>query len=202
MVARLATNPAAAVPAKTKQWMLPTALALTFLIPGITNCGSGSHSENGFSNPTPIPITFAVSPSSITLVAGSTTTFTVSPSPPQGVSVVWSVNPSTAGTITSSGVFTASAAGTGTVIATLMPSDSSVGSLAASAMVTVLPPVALNPGFTEASGGIQSSDSIQNGVVVGEDFPSVTSTDPTGKEKAISGFPIPVPCPQSNPKCD
>jgi hypothetical protein len=53
----------------------------------------------------------SVSPSTVTVAAGSTTTFTAffTPSRPEGGSMTWSVNPASGSRITSAGAYTASA---------------------------------------------------------------------------------------------
>jgi len=203
-MARLLINPEAVISPKGRDKLLLAVIGfgLCFVIPGI-GCGSGSSSGNGFSKPTPVPVTLAVSPSSIAVLTGSTATFTASPSPPQGFSLSWSVNPPSAGTITSSGVFTASqTAGSYIVVATWIPNSSSLGNrITGSATVMVLQPAALNLDLIEASGLLATAAGIQNASVVGENLPAVTSTDPSGKTQANTGFPIPVLCPQSDPGC-
>jgi hypothetical protein len=178
-------------------------LALAFVIPCLVSCGGGSRSVNGFPNPSPLPVTLTVSPPTIALVAGSTTTFAASPNPPQGFSLVWLVNPADGGTITNSGVYTAAqTAGNCTVVAAWIPTSSSMGSkVTGSATVTVLRPIALNVNLIEASGAIETSGNVQNAALVGESLPAVTSTDPTGKTQLRSGFPIPVPCGKTDPSC-
>ena len=176
------------------------AVALIFFVAGLTDCGSGSATENGFPNPKPLPVTLTVEPSPVTVAAGSTTTFSASPSPPPGFSVVWSVSPSTAGTITNSGVFTASGtAGTSVVVATWLPLNPLTGkTTTGSASVTVLQPTPPSTDMTQASGVIQVSGTIENAAIAGESLGSVVSTDPSGNSQTRSGFPVPVPCTGSN----
>ena len=182
---------------------MPIVLAFSFLVPVLSSCGGGSVTENGFPNPKPLPVQLTVTPSSATVGAGSATTFTASPSPPAGFSLVWAVNPTSAGTITSSGVYTASdTAGNGIVVASWTPTNPLTGkTVNGSATVTVLKPVALNLTLTQSSGGLQTSNKTQNAVVVGRFLPFVLSSDPTGNEQATSGFSIPVPCPAGTPNC-
>jgi hypothetical protein len=176
------------------------ALALTLVVAGLGDCGSGSATENGFPNPKPLPVSLTVEPSPVTVAAGSTTTFSASPSPPQGFSVVWSVSPATAGTITNSGVFTASAtAASGMVVASWLPSNPLTGKqTTGSASVTVLQPTPPSTDMTQASGAIQTSGSIENAAIAGERLGIVVSTDPSGNTQSRSGFPVPVPCTGSN----
>ena len=185
---------------KQRTLCILSVFALTVLIAGLTDCGSGSTTENGFPNPKPLPLTLAVVPSPITVAVTSTTTFSASPGAPQGFSVVWSVSPATAGTITNSGVFTASGkAGNCLVVATWLPSNPLTGELiTGSANVTVLQPAPPSTDMTQASGAIQTSGSIENAAIAGERLGIVVSTDPTGNAQSRSGFPVPVPCTGSN----
>jgi hypothetical protein len=204
-MAQLSISPEADVRAKAREngLLVLMGLALTLLIPTLVDCGSGSSSETGFPNPRPLPVKLTVNPSSIAVVAGSTTAFTVSPSPSQGVSLAWSVSPASGGTITNSGVYTASqTAGQCFVVATWIPSTPSAGSaITGSAAVTVLAPVALNTDLTQAGGAVQGSGTIQNSVIVGQLVPSVNSTDPSGNTQVRTGLSIPVPCTGSSPSC-
>lgn len=178
-------------------------LALTLAVAGIPSCGSGSRVENYSPNPQPLPVALTVIPSSIALVEGTTTTFSASPNPPQGFSLVWSVSPASGGTITNSGVFTAAqTAEICNVVAAWVPTSPSVGNqITGAATVTVLRPVALNLDLIQAAGAIETSSTTQNAAIVGENISGVTSTDPTGKTQLRSGFPIPVPCTQADPNC-
>ena len=178
-------------------------IALLFVMPTLTSCGSGSHFENGFPNPNPLPLQLTVSPSPVTVPVNSTTTFSASPNPPKGFSLVWSVSPTSGGSITNAGVYTASeTAGSCAVVATWIPSNPSGGNrITGSAMVTVLLPVAPNSDLTQASGAVQVSTTFQNAVIVGEIVPAMKSADPSGNKQVQSGFPIPVPCTGSNSGC-
>jgi hypothetical protein len=182
-------------------------LALPFIILGLAGCGGGF--PNPRTSSTNVSVTVSVNPSSITVTAGSTTMFTASfaPSPPRGGSLTWSVNPATGGTITSAGVFTASAtAGNYAVVATWTPSNPAAGTNASgSAMVEVVPVpqlgAELNTDLVQASGAIQVFGTIQNAAIVGQSVPSAISTDPTGNVQIRSGFTIPVVCRGSSPSC-
>ena len=176
------------------------ALAILCVVAGVAGCGNGSATENGFPNPKPLPVTLIVQPSSVTVAAGSTTTFTASPGPPQGFSVVWSVSPATAGTITNSGVFTASeTTASGTVVATWLPSNPLTGKpTTGSASVTVLQPAPPSTDMTQASGVIQNSGAVENAAIAGEPIGSVLSTSPSGNTQSLSGFPVPIPCSGTN----
>ena len=176
------------------------ALATLLVLPGLVDCGSGSASENGFPNPKPLPVSLTVSPSSVTVAPGSTTSFSASPVPPQGFSVVWSVSPATAGTITNSGVFTASErAASGTVVATWLPSNPLTGKpTTGSASVIVLQPEPSSVDATQASGVIQTASHVENAAIAGQRIGSVVSSDPSGNTQLTSGFSVPVPCTGTN----
>ena len=201
-MAQLLISPEAEVPSTSQdraaRFLICLTLSLIFI--SLTNCGSGSRSENGFPNPRPLPVTLSVEPSPVTVAAGSTTTFGASPSPPQGFSLVWSVTPAAAGTITNSGVFTASGSGGNcNVVASWLPSNPLTGkTTSGSADVTVLQPTPPSPDMTQASGAIQISGSIENAAIAGERLGSVVSTGSGGNTQSRSGFPVPVPCTGSN----
>jgi len=203
-VAQLRFNPEVALSSKTsaRTLLVLIAVASMLAIPGL-GCGGGSVTENGFPNPKPLPVQLTVTPSSITVGAGSATMFTATPGPPAGFSLLWTVNPASAGTITSSGVYTASdTAGNGIVVASWTPTDPLTGkTVRGAASVTVLEPVSLNLTLTQSSGGVQTANTTQNAVVVGRFLPFVLSSDPNGREQATSGFSIPVPCPAATPNC-
>ena len=196
-------SPQAVVSSKARILLFIISIALPFATPTLTSCGSGSSFENGFPNPNPLPLKLTVSPSPVTVPVNSTTTFSASPNPPKGFSLTWSVSPTSGGSITNAGVYTASeTAGSCAVVATWIPSNPSAGSrITGSAMVTVLQPVALNSDLTQASGALQVSTTFQNNAIVGEIVPAVKSVDPSGNRQLQSGFPIPVPCTGSNPSC-
>ena len=168
----------------------------------LTSCGSGSRVENALPNPT-LALKITVDPPSARVALGSTTTFTASPNPPSGFSLVWSVSPTGGGTVTSSGVYTASETpGSYSIIATWVPSNPSIGSkVTSSVLVTVLAPTTPNTDLTQASGGTQISGPIQNAAIIGEAVVAVKSIDPIGKTQVQNGFPIPVPCKASDPGC-
>ena len=182
--------------------LIRIALALPLIILGLAGCGSRGGFPNPFSS-------VSVNPPSITVAAGSITTFTAvfTPSLPQGGSLTWAVNPANGGTISSAGVYTASAtAGNYAVVATWTPSSPVGGtSISGSATVKVLPVpqlgAELNTDLIQASGAIQVFGTIQNSAVVGQVVPSVISTDPNdnGNVEVRSGFAIPVCTPKGNP---
>jgi hypothetical protein len=152
------------------------------------------------------PTVVSVNPPSITVSAGSTTSFNAvfMPSFPGGGSLTWSVNPASGGTISDAGVYTASGtAGSYSVAATWTPTSSSAGrKISGSATVDVLPApqlgAELNSNLVPASEASQGNGLIQNGAVVGQSNAFVISVDPNGNIQVRSGFAIPVACPVSN----
>jgi hypothetical protein len=177
-------------------------VVLPLMMLGIAGC------DGGFPRPAPPSYNISVSPSSITVAAGSTTTFTalITPSRPEGGSLTWSVNPAKGGTITSAGAYTASGTvGSYMVVATWTPSNLAGASISGSAAVGVLPPpqlgAELNPDLVQASGAIQVSGATQNAVVVGQLLPSVISTDRNDSVEVRSGFTFPVVCSESDDSC-
>ena len=99
------------------------ALALPVVILSIVGCAGRPPNAKS-------PTVVSVNPASITVAAGSTTTFAAvfSPSSPEGGSLTWSVNPASGGTINDAGVYTASGtAGKYAVVATWTPASSSAG---------------------------------------------------------------------------
>lgn len=191
---------------KSKMLSFFLCVALGLIVLGATGCRDIAPTQGG---PQPPSTSVSVTPSSITVAAGSTTTFTAlfTPGVPEGGSLTWSVNPASGGTITSSGDYTASTtAGNYTIVATWTPSNSAAGTtISGSATVEVLPvpqPEAeLNTGAVLASGANQASGRIQNAAIVGQVFPFVRSTDPEGDVQASSGFTIPVVCKGSDATC-
>jgi len=178
------------------------AFALPWVMLGLAGCG------DGFPNPKTPSYNLAVNPSSITVVAGSTTTFAAvfTPSQPAGGSLTWSVNPAQGGSITSAGVYTASSnAGSYSVIATLTSTAGGGAAISGSAAVTVLPPpqlgAELNIDLVQASGAIQVAPSLQNAAVVGQIVPYVESANSSSSVQVYSGFDIPVVCPGSDKGC-
>ena len=172
------------------------ALALPAVVLSIVGC-AGS-----FPNPES-PTAVSVNPPSITVAAGSATTFAAvfTPNSPDGGSLTWSVNPASGGTITDAGVYTApGTAGSYRVVATWTPASSSAGGkITGSAIVNVLPAAqlgaALNPDLVQASGVSQGNGLIQNGAIVGQSDAFLISVDPNGDVQVRSGFAIPVACP-------
>ena len=183
-------------------WFNRIALVLPCAILGLTGCGGG------FLTPgTPIAEVY-VNPSSVTVAAGSTTTFTATflRIPSALGSLTWSVTPAIGGTITSAGAYTASAtAGEYAVIATWTPANPLSAVFRGAATVEVLPVpqsgAELNPDFVQGSGGLQVNGMAQNGVIAGQPTLFVISTDPDGDIQSSSGFTPPVPCTPPSTTC-
>ena len=171
----------------------PTPFALLVLVVGLAGC-------KGSVFPEPLSTNISVNPPSVTVPAGSSTTFTAlfAPTQPQGGSLTWSVSPANGGTITNAGVYLAPAtAGNCLVIATWTPSNAAAGiRITGSATVAVLPPAqlvgALNTDLVQASGGTQLAGGIQSGAVVGQPVPFISSADSNNNVQSRSGFSIPV----------
>jgi len=178
------------------------------MILGLAGCGFTS-SRGGFPNPGAASVSVYVNPASITVAAGATATFTAlyTPSAPAGGSLTWAVNPANGGTITNSGVYTASGTvGNYSVIATWTPSGAAGGKITTgSATVEVLPApqvgAELNPNLIQASGTVQVSNGSQNAGVIGQLVPSIASTDSGNNVQVRGGFTIPVDCTASGSNC-
>jgi uncharacterized protein YjdB len=177
------------------------ALALPVVVLSIVGCAGRPPSPKS-------PTVVSVNPPSITVAAGSTTTFAAvfTPDSPEGGSLTWSVNPASGGTINDAGVYTASGtAGNYSVVATWTPASSSGRKINGSATADVLPApqlgAALNPDLVQASGASQGNGLIQNGAIAGQSNAFVISADPNGNIQVRSGFVIPVAC-AANPGCE
>jgi len=134
--------------------------------------------------------TLKVEPSAPTLMVGQTLQFRAST--PWGGEALWSVLPTTAGTITPTGLFTAGVEpGTCTVLAVWKQDIR----YAASASVRVLaaPPTAVvTPNLVQCSGGQQTTASGQaNGVVLGEPVPATTALSTSQAIQVRHGFEPP-----------
>jgi hypothetical protein len=151
----------------------------------------------------------SVSPPSAIVAAGSVTTFAAvfMPVPTAEGSFTWSVAPAIGGTITNAGVYTATATpGDYSVVATWTAANPASGGIfSASAEVQVLPVpqqgAAYNSDVVQASGGLQTIGTTQNGVIDGQSVPSAIATDSNGDIQNRSGFTPPVVCPDSSTTC-
>lgn len=133
----------------------------------------------------------AILPEAPSLLPGQTVQF--SASVPWEGGVTWSVLPASAGTISATGLFTASAApGAATVFAVW----SKDVRYTASTGVNVLPPPApaeSSPNLAQASGAQQTAGAgIANAALVGEAVPSTTSVSANGAIQVRHGFTPPV----------
>ena len=156
-------------------------LCATSLVLTLGCWGGSSHSGDHVAT---VNWTMTITPGTGALAVGQSLQFVAST--PWGNQTQWSVMPASAGTITSSGLFTAGAT-TGTCI--LYAVWSQDVRYTASANVTILPapPAAVTtPNFVQASGTTQvvTGTAIGNSPVVGESIPAVNVTvvgDPTIK---------------------
>jgi hypothetical protein len=186
-------------------------LALLLILPALAGCASGfPRPESPATSSSPsTPTKVSVSPSSVIMAAGSTTTFIAvfTPSLPSGGSTSWAVSTPAAGTISSMGVYTASATpGNYTITATWTPSVSSAGAIiSGAAMVQVLPvpqqSIVINPAVTQATGAVQTSGGVQNAGIARQEVPWTSSVDSSGHVQVESGFVIPVLCAGSQTLC-
>jgi len=182
--------------------MVSRLIAFSLIAVLMTGCGGGS----AVPPPPPPGTKLSVSPASITVDAGSATTFmgVFTPAAPADGSLTWSIAPVDGGTITGGGVLTSSAtAGSYTVLATWTPSlslssqaSSKATILMGSARVKVLAvprfDSVISPGQVQATGANQAAGAIQNGAVAGPAVPSVLATDSFGNTQVLSGFTIPT----------
>jgi hypothetical protein len=175
------------------------AVALMCIIMVLIGCATSA-------NITPPP-QMSITPSSTTVAVGATATFTAvfGTTDPSGSSLAWTVVPASGGTITSGGVYTASATpGTYSVVAT-WTSQSHLSSTTASASVDVIPAPQtaseLNFDIVQASGASQASGSTTNGAVIGQLVPWMISADPADNIQVGIGFTPPVPCSSSSSTC-
>ena len=126
-----------------------------------------------------------VAPAAATVAPGSQQQFTAQS--PWGSDVTWAVSLPTCGTITASGLFTASLtptepSGICTVVATLKSDPSKVG--LAVVIVQIEPPVTA----VSASGQQQAADGLSVESVVAEPVSAVTAVDASGTVENRSGF--------------
>lgn len=136
-------------------------------------CGGSSRSGDHVAT---INWTMTITPGTGSVAVGQSLQFVAST--PWGNQTRWSVMPASAGTITSSGLFTAGSA-TGTC--TLYAVWSQDVRYTASAVVTILPPpppAVITPNFVQAFGGSQvvTGTTVVNTPVVGEPIPATNAT--------------------------
>lgn len=134
----------------------------------------------------------AILPEAPSLLPGQTVQF--SASTPWGNEVTWSVLPASSGTISTTGLFTASASrGAATVFAVW----SKDVRYTASTGISVLSPPApaeASPNLTQASGAQQTvpGTNLANAAVLGEAVPAATALSTNGAIKVRHGFDPPV----------
>ena len=167
---------------------LPTSLTLALLL-GL-GC-AGSHPSGD--HPGTLNWALTIVPGAPYVIVGQTIQFQAST--PWGGSALWSVQPSSAGTITPGGLFTA---GSLPATCTLFAMWSEDVRYTASATVTILappPPAASSANYVEASGAQQTSTggAISNGSVVGEDVQALVSSSANQTLQVRHGFLPPGP---------
>ena len=180
-------------------------LAVPLIVLGLTGCGGGFSASK-----LPSPVTrLSVNPASITVDAGSTTTFmgVFAPTNPPGGSLTWSIAPVDGGTITDAGVYTASStAGQYTILATWTPPNSTAAVILkglATVAILAVPQIdsVITPDQVQASGANQTAGVIQNGAIIGQGIPAVLAIDSGDDIQLRSGFAIPATCPGSDTVC-
>jgi trimeric autotransporter adhesin len=119
-------------------WFNRIGIVLTCVALGLAGCSGGGFPPRTSASSDEI----SVSPVAAIVAAGSDTTFTAifTPIPSAQGSLTWSVNPANGGTITATGVYTATATpGDYSVVATWTPANLAAGGIfSASATVLVL----------------------------------------------------------------
>jgi hypothetical protein len=136
--------------------------------------------------------TLAIRPVAPSLATGQSVPFQA-PSPWGGVDQ-WSVVPASAGTITSTGLFTASGAATTCTVFAVWSQDVRY---AASTIVTILPappPAVSSPEFVQTFGAEQTvpDGSIANAAIVDEPIPAIVSASAGGLIQIRHDFLPPV----------
>lgn len=150
-----------------------SSLLLLIFVFVISGCSGGKNSSGTVQPPSAniTSVTVACSPTSIPVTQSATCASTVFGTGSFNSSVTWSVNPSSAGTITGSGIFTPSAVGIATITATSLQDSSKSGSSAITATNTT----ALAISITDLPQG-----------TVG----AVTITDPSGTTSQLTSTKI------------
>jgi hypothetical protein len=115
----------------------------------LSGCGGGGGGTGGGGGQqsTVTGVSVALSATAITLTQTATATATVTGTGNYSSTVTWSVNPSSAGTITSAGVFTPTTAGQATIIATSTQTTTVSGNVSLTAIgITITGPTAATIG--------------------------------------------------------
>lgn len=186
-------------------WRKPITLALPLIALCLAGCGGGFAAPGSASGPTKL----SVHPASATVAAGSTTTFmgVFTPTAPTGGSLTWSITPVNGGTVSSTGIYTASStAGPYSVVATWTPSGPGAAVIikgSATVSVLAVPQLGsvISPDQVQASGANQVAGPNQNGAISGQGVPAVVAVDSANDIQDRSSFPVPAPCPGSNTVC-
>ena len=162
----------------------PRLLPLLFpaaLLLGVLACRG---SQTGGDPMTPVSLVLVITPGTASVAPGQTLQF--SANAPLGNGITWSVQPAAAGTITATGLFTASTTQGPCQVLAVWNNDAHY---TASATVTILPPppiAVISPTLVQASGVQQTvpGTGIAHAAVVGESVPAtnaVGTVDPNVK---------------------
>jgi len=133
-----------------------------------------------------------VLPETPSLVAGQTLQF--SASTPWGSEAIWSVLPATAGTISATGRFTASATPGQATIYAVWAKDVRYTASTGLSILAPPPPAVTSPNFVQTFGAQQAvpGTGVSNGAVVGEAVPAMLAATTDGAIKVRHGFVPPV----------
>jgi hypothetical protein len=129
----------------------------------LAGCGGGGNGGGGGQQSQVTGVSVALSATAITLTQTATATATVTGTGSYSSAVTWTVNPSSAGTITSAGVFTPATAGQATIVATSTQNTSVSGNAALTAIgITITGPTTATIGgqaaFTAAVTGTTNTN--------------------------------------------
>ena len=154
----------------------------------LLSCGGSSHDRAGRAD-----TAFRITPATATLTVGQSLQFKAEG--PAGSEASWAVRPEAGGTVTASGLFTASGSPGQYTLVAMARKDVRY---TATAQITILPappPVASTPGLVQASGAPQASPDgrLRTAGVVGETVPQARSEGAGGAVQVRHGFAPPIP---------
>lgn len=165
---------------------LPLAATGCFLLMGSMACTSNYGAPLKTPDPAPAPKP-AVLPPTASLVDGQAQQFSVVDPSGSTATPIWAVLPPTGGTITATGLFTASGVpGAYTIQVTV----ASVTATAKANILTPPPPMVTSPNYVQASGSLQSSADgfLHVASVLNETIIATQAQDATGYLQLRSGF--------------
>lgn len=160
--------------------LLPAALGLLLL-----GCGGGSASGDKAGA---VNRVLQISPAQAELAPGQSIQF--SPSGAWDGGLKWTVLPSGAGTISSTGVFTAGTAQGTVQILAVWSQDVRYTATASATILPAPPPAESTPSIALANGNQQTSSTgtSANASVLGESFPATTASSASGHTQLRHGF--------------